>query len=49
MTPRQCYKLLGNSLSVAVVADLLQFVLLSGVPSRQPLIEGTLLVHVQAT
>ncbi|WIA16207.1 hypothetical protein OEZ85_012920 [Tetradesmus obliquus] len=32
MTPRQCYKLLGNSLSVAVVADLLRFVLLSGSP-----------------
>jgi hypothetical protein len=30
MEPRQCYKLLGNSLSVAVVADLLKFLLLSG-------------------
>jgi hypothetical protein len=29
MDPRQCYKLLGNSLSVAVVADLLKFLLLS--------------------
>jgi site-specific DNA-cytosine methylase len=30
MERRQCYKLLGNSLSVAVVADLLRFLLLSG-------------------
>jgi site-specific DNA-cytosine methylase len=30
VTPRQCYKLLGNSLSVAVVADLLSFLVLSG-------------------
>lgn len=29
MTPRQCYQLLGNSLSVAVVADLLKFLLCS--------------------
>ncbi|KAF6253754.1 DNA methyltransferase [Scenedesmus sp. NREL 46B-D3] len=33
MTPRQCYKLLGNSLSVAVVADLLKYLLLSGSPA----------------